>query len=24
VTCKDSNKYRVYQNSKGRVIVEKR
>ena len=23
-TCKDGNKYRVYQNDKGRVIVQKR
>jgi hypothetical protein len=23
-TCKDGNKYRVYENDKGRVIVEKR
>jgi hypothetical protein len=23
-TCKDGNKYRVYENAKGRVIVEKR
>jgi len=23
-TCKDGNKYRVYENEKGRVIVEKR
>ena len=23
-TCKDGNKYRVYENAKGRVVVEKR